>query len=51
MIVAFDAILDTVIRGMHQALDTTDNDPVTQDAITTIAGRVEKIAWMIRAHR
>jgi starvation-inducible DNA-binding protein len=49
--VAFDAILDTSIRGMHQALDTTDNDPVTQDAITTIAGRLEKIAWMIRARR
>ena len=51
VIVALDAILDTAIRGMHRALDTTDNDPVTQDAITTIAGRLEKIAWMIRAHR
>jgi hypothetical protein len=38
VIVAFDAILDAVVRGSHRVLETAADDPVTQDALATAAG-------------
>jgi starvation-inducible DNA-binding protein len=48
---AFDEILDTIINRLHHALDAASEDPVTADLLTGIAAALEKLAWMIRAHR
>jgi DNA-binding ferritin-like protein len=51
VIVAFDAMLDAVIRGLRRVLEAAADDPITQDALATVAGNLERCAWMIRAHR
>lgn len=49
-VAAFEALLDMVITRLHVAIDTSCDDPVTQDLLVAIAGTLEKQAWMIRAH-
>jgi starvation-inducible DNA-binding protein len=48
---SFTDILDTMVTRLHKALDDFRADPVTQDVLTGTTRAIEKIAWVIRAHR
>jgi len=48
---AFDAILESVVTRLHEAIEDVADDPVTRDLFTNIVGSLERQAWMIRSHR
>ncbi|MEY2566673.1 MAG: starvation-inducible DNA-binding protein [Actinomycetota bacterium] len=50
VVARFQLILDAVVERLHRAIDSSTDDPVTQDLLTTIAAGIEKQAWMICAH-
>ena len=51
VIAAFRQILEIVTTRLFAAINAAECDPVTQDVFIGAAGRLEKLAWMMRAHR
>jgi starvation-inducible DNA-binding protein len=43
--------LEGVARRMHERIDRTAHDPVTQDLVTGVAGALDKQLWMVQAQR
>jgi len=46
----FDAILAEIGARLHRAMQEFEDDPVTQDQITSTLGACEQRAWLFRAH-
>jgi starvation-inducible DNA-binding protein len=50
-LVKFAEIIEIVTVRLFDSISTAACDPITQGLLIGVAARIEKIAWMIRAHQ